>query len=73
MDWIRLCSSISKEHTWYPILPLASLGVTILQLLDRIPLVLRLMKIIMESGIMVLKETIKKKGRESDGRPRETF
>ena len=44
MDWVRLCSSIIKENTWYPIVPLASLSVTILHMLDQIPLVLRLMK-----------------------------
>ncbi|MFS9083614.1 hypothetical protein [Streptococcus australis] len=48
MDRVRLCSSISKENTWYPIASLVSLGVTIQQLLDRIPLVLRLMKRLME-------------------------
>ena len=48
MDWVRLCSSIIKENTWYPIVPLASLSVTILHMLDRIPLVLRLMKRMMK-------------------------
>lgn len=48
MDRVRLYSSIRKEHTWYPIVPLVSLGVTILQMLDRIPLVLRLMKRMMK-------------------------
>lgn len=41
VDWVRLCSSIRKEHTWYPMLPLVSLGVTILQFVNRIPVVLR--------------------------------
>jgi len=48
MDRVRLCSSIRKEHSWYPIVPLVSLGVTILQFLGRIPVVLRLMKRMME-------------------------
>ena len=60
MDWVRLCSSIRKEYTWYPIVPLASLGVTILQMLDRIPLVLRLMKRMLELCIIILRENINK-------------
>lgn len=48
MGWVRFCSLIRKEYSWYLIVPLASLGVTILQLLDRIPFVLRLMKRMME-------------------------
>ena len=30
VDWLRLCSSIRKENTWYPMLPLVSLGISIL-------------------------------------------
>ena len=46
VDWLRLCSSIRKENTWYPMLPLVSLGISILQLVDRIPVVLRLWNIL---------------------------
>ena len=46
VDWGRLCSSIRKENTWYPIVPLVSLGISILQLVDRIPVVLRLWNIL---------------------------
>lgn len=41
VDWGRFCSSIRKENSWYPMVPLVSLGVSILQLIDRIPVVLR--------------------------------
>ena len=41
VDCVRFCSSIRKETTWYPMVPLVSLGVTILQFIDRIPVVLR--------------------------------
>ena len=46
VDWLRLCSSIRKENTWYPMLPLVSLGISILQLVDRTPVVLRLWNIL---------------------------
>lgn len=46
VDWVRLCSSIRKENTWYPMLPLVSLGISILQLVDRIPVLLRLWNIL---------------------------
>ena len=46
VDWLRLCSWIRKENTWYPILPLVSLGVSILQFVDRIPVILRLWNIL---------------------------
>ena len=46
VDWVRLCSSIRKENTWFPMLPLVSLGISILQLVDRIPVVLRLWNIL---------------------------
>ena len=46
VDWVRLCSLIRKENTWYPMLPLVALGVSILQLVDRIPVVLRLWNIL---------------------------
>lgn len=46
VDWLRLCSWIRKENTWYPILPLVSLGVSILQFVDRIPVLLRLWNIL---------------------------
>ena len=60
MDRVRLCSSIRKEYSWYPIVPYDSLGVTILQMLDRLPLVLRLMKRMMELCIIILRENINK-------------
>ena len=60
MDRVRLCSSISKENTWYPIASLVSLGVTIQQLLDRIPLVLTVNEKIDGIVIIVLKENINK-------------
>ena len=41
VDWGQFCSSITKENTWYPMVPLVSLGVSLLQLIDRIPVVLR--------------------------------
>lgn len=41
VDWGRFCSSIRKENTWYPMVPLVSLGVSLQQLIDRIPVVLR--------------------------------
>ena len=41
VDWGRFCSSIRKENTWYPMVPLVSLGVSILQFIDKIPVVLR--------------------------------
>ena len=41
VDWGRFCSSIRKETAWYPMVPLISLGVSLLQLIDRIPVVLR--------------------------------
>ena len=46
VDWVRLCSSIRKENTWYPMLPLVSLGISILQLVDRIPVLLRFWNIL---------------------------
>ena len=46
VDWLRLCSSIRKENTWYPMLPLVALGISILELVDRIPVVLRLWNIL---------------------------
>ena len=42
----RLRSLVSQEGTWYPIVPLVSLGISILQLVDRIPVVLRLWNIL---------------------------
>ena len=41
VDWGRFCYSIRKETTWYPMVPLVSLGVSLLQLIDRFPVVLR--------------------------------
>jgi len=46
VDWLRLCSSIRKENTWYPMLPLVSLGISILQLVDRLPVLLRFWNIL---------------------------
>lgn len=42
VEWPRLRSLVGQEGTWYPIVPLVSLGISILQLVDRIPVVLRL-------------------------------
>ena len=46
VEWPRLRSLVSQEGTWYPIVPLVSLGISILQLVDRIPVVLRLWNIL---------------------------
>ena len=41
VEWPRLRSLVGQEGTWYPIVTLVSLGISILQLIDRIPVVLR--------------------------------
>ena len=46
MEWPRLHSLVGQEGTWYPIVPLVSLGISVLQLVDRIPVVLRLWNIL---------------------------
>ena len=46
VEWPRLRSLVGQEGTWYPIFPLVSLGISILQLVDRIPVVLRLWNIL---------------------------
>ena len=46
VEWPRLRSLVGQEGTWYPIVPLVSLGISILQLVDRIPVVLRLCNIL---------------------------
>ena len=46
VEWSRLRSLVGQEGTWYPIVPLVSLGISILQLVDRIPVVLRLWTIL---------------------------
>ena len=46
VEWPRLRSLVGQEGTWYPIVPLVSLGISILQLVDRIPVVLRLWNIL---------------------------
>ena len=46
VEWPRLRSLLGQEGTWYPIVPLVSLGISILQLVDRIPVVLRLWNIL---------------------------
>ena len=46
VEWPRLRSLVGQEGTWYPIVPLVSLGISILQLVDRIPVVLRLWDIL---------------------------
>lgn len=46
VEWPRLRSLVGQEGTWYPIVPLVSLGISILQLVDRISVVLRLWNIL---------------------------
>lgn len=46
VEWPRLRSLVGQEGTWYPIVPLVSMGISILQLVDRIPVVLRLWNIL---------------------------
>ena len=46
VEWPRLRSLVGQEGTWYPIVPLVSLGISILQLVDRTPVVLRLWDIL---------------------------
>lgn len=46
VEWPRLRSLLGQEGTWYPIVPLVSLGIIILQLVDRIPVLLRLWNIL---------------------------
>ena len=46
VEWPRLRSLVGQEGTWYPIVPLVSLGISILQLVDRLPVVLRLWNIL---------------------------
>ncbi|MFQ7324925.1 hypothetical protein [Streptococcus oralis] len=46
LEWPRLRSLVGQEGTWYPIVPLVSFGISILQLVDRIPVVLRLWNIL---------------------------
>ena len=46
LEWPRLRSLVGQEGTWYPIFPLVSLEISILQLVDRIPVVLRLWNIL---------------------------
>ena len=46
VEWPRLRSLVGQEGTWYPIVPLISLGISILQLVDRTPVVLRLWNIL---------------------------
>lgn len=46
VEWPRLRSLLGQEGTWYPIVPLVSLGISILQLVDRIPVLLRLWNIL---------------------------
>lgn len=46
VEWAHLRSLVGQEGTWYPIVPLVSLGISILQLVDRTPVVLRLWDIL---------------------------
>lgn len=46
VEWPRLRSLLGQEGTWYPIVPLVSFGISILQLVDRIPVLLRLWNIL---------------------------
>ena len=46
VEWPRLRSLLGQEGTWYSIVPLVSLGISILQLVDRIPVLLRLWNIL---------------------------
>lgn len=46
VEWPSLRSLLGQEGTWYPIVPLVSLGISILQLVDRIPVLLRLWNIL---------------------------
>ena len=46
VEWPRLRSLVGQEGTWYSIVPLVSLGISILQLVDRIPVLLRLWNIL---------------------------
>lgn len=46
VEWPRLRSLLGQEGTWYPIVPLVSFGISILQLVDRTPVVLRLWNIL---------------------------
>ena len=46
VEWPRLRSLVGQEGIWYPIVPFVSLGVSLLQLVDQIPVVLRLWNIL---------------------------
>lgn len=46
VEWPCLRSLVGQEGTWYPIVPLVSLGISILQFVDRIPVLLRLWNIL---------------------------
>ena len=46
VEWPRLRSLVGQEGNWYPIVPLVSLGISILQLVDRIPVLLRFWNIL---------------------------
>lgn len=46
VEWPRLRSLVGQERTWDPIVLLVSLGISILQLVDRIPVVLRFWSIL---------------------------
>jgi len=46
VEWPHLRSLVGQEGTWYPIVPLVSLGISILQLVGRTPVVLRLWDIL---------------------------
>ena len=46
VEWPRLRSLVGQEGTWYPIVPLVSFGISILQLVDRIPVLLRFWNIL---------------------------
>ena len=46
VEWPRIRSLLGQEGTWYSIVPLVSLGISILQLVDRIPVLLRLWNIL---------------------------
>lgn len=46
VEWPRLRSLVGQEGTWYPIVPLVSFGISILQLVGRIPVLLRFWNIL---------------------------
>ena len=46
VEWPHLRSLVCQKETWYPIVPLVSLGISILQLVDQVPVVLRLWNIL---------------------------